>query len=254
MIPPPIFPEDLEREIFVIAAESSHKCAAALARVEKKVNLWVTPILYRVLTFNDLHMCLFDESFLLRSHHVQQIHSTVGMTLITSINHFSNLKTLVLFAGFVDAFVIRKITELPLLQELWLNLTCRLDPYTFSNLTHLGIFNKSLDMTTFPSNSFPNLTHLLLSFVFEVPASNSEILFSILDGCIHLEVLLIQGGALVATLGRGMDAIEQRFHRRDERIVEYWLGGIGRWVLEKSLATVWKQGEQVVNARRSFSK
>ncbi|TFK61861.1 hypothetical protein BDN72DRAFT_964937 [Pluteus cervinus] len=175
-ITPFIFPAELE--IFEIAAESNQKCAAALARVEKRVNLWVTPILYRALTFNDLHMCLFDEVFLLRRHHVRQMHSTVGMTLLTCINRFSNLETLVLWGATIDAFVIRIMTELPRLKELWLNVICRLDTYTFLGLTHLGIFNKSLDLTALPSSCFPNVTHVLL----DCDNEGTGIVSSILDG------------------------------------------------------------------------
>ncbi|KAJ7059492.1 hypothetical protein C8F01DRAFT_1295450 [Mycena amicta] len=46
---PPCLPEDLEREILLLAASEDSKSIASLVRVAKRTQLWLDPLLYRVL-------------------------------------------------------------------------------------------------------------------------------------------------------------------------------------------------------------
>ncbi|TFK61862.1 hypothetical protein BDN72DRAFT_849335 [Pluteus cervinus] len=243
---PSTLPEDLEREIFEIAAESSQICAVNLTLVAKRVNIWITPILYRVLTFKHLRTCTYAASFLFKGHHVQEIYSTIGMTLLPCIHRFPNIKILILHGIYLDTSLIKKLTELPLLKELWFQTRCLPGNFTpsitFPGLTHLGLFADPILPSTFPSSSFPNLTHILVDLTLTIP-----LILSLLDTCLRLKVLLVTGGG---SRDHGLDAIVKRFGRRDDRIVEFFLWNPKDRVIERSLGILWAEAEHIVDARR----
>ncbi|KAJ6508799.1 hypothetical protein C8R45DRAFT_454433 [Mycena sanguinolenta] len=56
----PVFPPELEREIFEIAARSSTKLIPRLLRVARRVKIWLEPLLYPIIVFRDSlpgHIC-----------------------------------------------------------------------------------------------------------------------------------------------------------------------------------------------------
>ncbi|TFK61892.1 hypothetical protein BDN72DRAFT_419715 [Pluteus cervinus] len=261
----PTLPENLEREIFEIAAESSQSCAAKLTQVAKRVNLWITPILCRVITLDRMQTCTYAALFRFKGHHVQEIYSTVRTTILPCIHRFPNIGVLVLYGIYVDADTIKKLTELPVLKELWFKIRCPPDDFTpnfiFLALTHLGLFADSIHLPAFSSNCFPNLTHILID---ELPPPNPLIL-SLLDTCLRLKVLLVTAPVYDETdsglteyywpdiRDRGMYAIERRFSRQDYRIVEFELD-LEHEVLGKSLGLLWAKAEGIIDFRRQIDQ
>ncbi|KAJ7478543.1 hypothetical protein FB451DRAFT_185198 [Mycena latifolia] len=202
----PVFPLDLEREIFETAAYRHKRTIPALLLVCRRVHTWIEPLLYRVLTINsDDEKLLSTLESMMQSRpaaffqsavrHIFLWHSTASARRKRFLEHCAGTINIYIVgnfpADFFPALSHMRLQRLALTGPLPPHLG--LDHPVFLSITHLDIWTDPAELDGSDRweswahlASLPALTHLALSE--EVAYA---ILPQVIGECAHLRVMLI---------------------------------------------------------------
>ncbi|KAF7298679.1 hypothetical protein MIND_00815100 [Mycena indigotica] len=182
----PVFPPELEREIFEKAAEAYRPDIIRLMLVSKRVYLWIRPMLFRIVGASDtgiwppLRLALDSEPAFLR-HSVRFLCLT--LTHYSAVTKEDTDRLLTICTGLVDLAISHKFpmtNHLSLLAKMHnlRRLTCSLEKLcgnfesidgrheAFSRITHLELLDDGLGWLKSvlrPLTLMPATTHLSLS-------------------------------------------------------------------------------------------
>ncbi|TFK61859.1 hypothetical protein BDN72DRAFT_903739 [Pluteus cervinus] len=255
-------PEDLEREIFELAANTSPSCRITLACVSKKVNCWVLPKLYRSLLFSHQEIFSYPDTFSRYGHYTQDIVFDVPygeMGLTQCLPYFPCVQSLFFSKAYLGDAFLRAARNYPCLKELWVYLSVDLNvtnygSKSFVNLTHLALFKSVRSWNEVEAiQYFPVLSHILFVDPDEV------VLVRTLASCHRLELVLAAKPTPQEVVKQArryrkkewkVEFLAQTYGQvQDIRLVAFWLVGwtnlLNRW----GTSRLWSGGEDVVAAR-----
>ncbi|KAK6967084.1 tyrosinase central domain-containing protein [Favolaschia claudopus] len=260
----PVFPPELEQEIFRFTAELHPSSIPTLLLVARRVLIWIEPCLYDVLrvTSTDIHQLALKR---IVTKPVEFIHKAVRHLALEAPELDTSDKLLELFKGVIDlalgSFLNHDVLGpdvLPLLagmrlQRLSMNL---MDIFPvavdfslpmFTHLTHLDVCDSTavyLEKVMACIPALPALTHLCL-----VNAALRDTALAMLEKCPRLRLLLVLWG----TFEEDRYQLERQPRRYDVRFVigqymNYW----SDW--EKSAKghseCMWLRGQDFVEKKR----
>ncbi|KAJ7488986.1 hypothetical protein FB451DRAFT_1223434 [Mycena latifolia] len=268
----PIFPPELEREIFETAAELYPETiyTPCLLLVAKRVYEWIERIKYRVVTSAEiiqacpLHLLQKAirsnrkpaDFFHARVRHLWIENFVPHDELQTILSACSGIRSLSLFhclgPSILPSLAAMKPRHLALyLLELFTTIgSVELSHPAFTSVTHLLLFDWARDFDSFPLSNFallPALTHLAL---FELKTSTGMAIFA---SCPNLEVLVCTCG-VDYPMNQDREALPSI---DDARFVCVWLtyhdyaadwvagtsGGVDFWVRTERFVVKKRRGE-----------
>ncbi|KAJ7834362.1 hypothetical protein B0H14DRAFT_3871403 [Mycena olivaceomarginata] len=201
----PLFPQELEREIFEHTALMHRGTIPTLLRVARRVLTWIEPLLYRVIRVGRGHehmvQALLNLSkgartphFLHKAvHHLALDHVSLDegteiLRLCTGVINFA-CSTQLVDPSFVPILAELGVQRLALcLQALFGGAPINLTHSLFRSVTHLDILGVvGVESALAEISALPALTHLCLD-----PAMPWDVLTKVLEDCPRLELLLVQ--------------------------------------------------------------
>ncbi|KAJ7489319.1 hypothetical protein FB451DRAFT_686851 [Mycena latifolia] len=197
----PVFPPELEREIFETAAVRHRNTIPALLRVARRVLTWIEPLLYRVIRLDDASMAhavrramqtkpagFFQKSvryvsFVSSPLSVLSVEETYA--LLRLCPRILSLHTRPATPALVP--ILQGMSQLRMwsgsLQELFGNSAIDLSLPSFRTVTHMTLLQEFLGPITVLL-ALPALTHLGLR------GSNLDLVQRVLDECTYLQVVV----------------------------------------------------------------
>ncbi|KAJ7132698.1 hypothetical protein C8R46DRAFT_655608 [Mycena filopes] len=265
----PLFPLDLEREIFETTAVLHPGGIPTLLRVARRVLLWIEPLLYRAVRAENNDSVFsentagnnFEEPILslvnkpaefcrLAVRHLAVLERPFRLPpeeLLQLLRRCGGVTHLALRGAFyLDPGILAVLAEMPL-QRLIVcvgELGCDLTHPLFASLTHLVMFDwveESLRALAKQIPTLPALTHL--GVFFNVPR---QIISPVLPACPRLQLFLI-------LFGRDLGYLAAKdLPRQDPRVVigvygDYW----AQWEAgAKDLGDHWSRGDDFLAQER----
>ncbi|KAK6987681.1 tyrosinase central domain-containing protein [Favolaschia claudopus] len=259
----PVFPPEIEREVFECAALSLCGTIPNLLLVAHRVHQWIEPILYRIVRINTSNIDMVHSLFTAMSSKPPQFfqnsvrHLSIEQTYPTTTaarNELLSLCTGLTTFGCSNSLVNSSL--LPILAQLRVEKLSicltelfypnPVDPThsVFCALTHLDLFVGHGEESTLPDVSlFPSLTHLCVDTEVARDAA-----LKILERCPRLQLLLIQW----PIHDQEWYVSSQEPCESDVRFVigvydNYW----GEWEAEaKGLSEFWREAAEFVMRKR----
>ncbi|KAJ7578978.1 hypothetical protein C8J56DRAFT_334103 [Mycena floridula] len=199
-------PPELQRQIFQSAARSRTDSALALLLVAKKINIWILPMVYRMVTLGIHDAPLFLRTMDTIPHsffaiHVKKLCLTVAVPIQTATRILQTCIGVESLACWID--VRSRVTSVaPLIISLSLTrLSIEINHFTgllnhsttastwFSGLTHLEIIYHFGPLTQLNGlAAFPSLSHVRLKGPLSFP---EQYLAKVISQCQYLDILVV---------------------------------------------------------------
>ncbi|KAF8149383.1 hypothetical protein B0H34DRAFT_184801 [Crassisporium funariophilum] len=269
----PVFPFELEREIFERAESEHHLCATTLVLVAHRVRQWIEPKIYKIVMYAGSSqryryppMHLHDKlvprfsQWKQYAHHAKHVllQDMEGQDAAEILSLCTNVEDLALWVlSDIGDQLPSVISSLPMKRlsiDVQALLTPSPSPLTqsefkfdetlFTNLTHLDIISGE----EWPWNNWkrlaliPRLTHLALN-----GEIRTEFMRGVLDECLALEVLVVLASVIDLNLQSQIGGLQDDRLVRMDRIED----PIGHWAAgARGEEDFWITAERVVKSRR----